>query len=402
MVKVQRPHIDQIVEIDLAALRVVGGWLQRYPPIRKRANIPRLLEEFATTLYEEIDYLNEGKNAETFATNFTQRSNIRIPGVYWSHTTRRVLTLVNVEGIKITNYAAIEEAGIDRVEVARRLFATYLQQIFEDRFFHADPHPGNLFVQPLNSKSQDGHTEFQIVFVDFGMVGKVGPTVFTGLRELLIAIGTRDAVRMVSSFKTLDVLLPSANIELLQKATARAFERFWGKSTAQMMDMHKDEAAQFVQEFGELMYEMPFQFPENFILLGRCLGILSGICTGLDPDFNMWSNISPYASKLVTAEGGSRQWLNEIGRFLQILVSLPGRTDAMLTRLEQGNLEVRAPGLQDQIHHLEHATHRLAAAIILAAFLLSAVQLSLGSQTIPAIICGMAAVIALGWLLIKR
>jgi len=150
VVKVQRPDIEMILATDLAALGTVGGWLQRYRPISRRANVPALIDEFTRILYEEIDYLAEGRNAETFAENFKQRPGVHIPAVFWTHTTRRVLTLEDVSAIKITDFDAITAAGIERAGVADRLLDIYLKQIFEDGFFHADPHPGNLFVLPGN------------------------------------------------------------------------------------------------------------------------------------------------------------------------------------------------------------------------------------------------------------
>ena len=152
VVKIQRPDIENIIATDLAAIRTVGKWLDRYKPISKRANIPALIQEFSLTLYEEVDYLAEGKNAEVFGSNFRHRPGVRVPVVVWSHTTRRVLTLEDVSAIKIIDYESITAAGIDLAAVAERLFQTYLQQIFEDGFFHADPHPGNLFVSLLGGQ----------------------------------------------------------------------------------------------------------------------------------------------------------------------------------------------------------------------------------------------------------
>ncbi|NIV30937.1 MAG: AarF/ABC1/UbiB kinase family protein, partial [Anaerolineae bacterium] len=196
VVKVQRPNIEAIIATDLAALRTVGNWLHRYPPIRRRVDVPALLAEFTRILYEEIDYLAEGRNAETLAANFEGRAGVRIPRVFWTHTTPRVLTLEDVYAIKITDYDAITAAGVDRAEVAQRLFETYLRQIFEDGFFHADPHPGNLFVSP--GEEPDG-AGWQLTFVDFGMAGRVPPDLRAGMRELIIALGTRDAARLVKS-----------------------------------------------------------------------------------------------------------------------------------------------------------------------------------------------------------
>jgi predicted unusual protein kinase regulating ubiquinone biosynthesis (AarF/ABC1/UbiB family) len=131
VVKIQRPDIETIIATDVAALRTVGNWLMRYRPIRRRADVPALLAEFTRILYEEIDYLAEGGNADTFAENFKDIPGVRIPGVVWSHTTRRVLTLEDVYAIKVTDYEDITAGGVDRSEVAKRLFDIYLRQIFE-------------------------------------------------------------------------------------------------------------------------------------------------------------------------------------------------------------------------------------------------------------------------------
>lgn len=376
VVKIQRPNIVQIVETDVRALRVVGRWLMLYRPISRSANIPALIEEFTRTLYEEMDYVNEGKNAEKFATNFKDQDDVRVPAVYWNYTTRRVLTLEDVRNIKITDYAAIDRAGIDRVEVAERLFRTYLKQIFEDRFFHADPHPGNLFIFPAVKNEEGESTDWKLVFVDFGMAGQVTDNLFEGLRELIIGVGTRDSSRIIQAFQKMDVLLPGANIELLERATGRMFERFWGKTAPELMKMHREEAQKFMDEFSDLIYEMPFQIPENLILLGRTLGILSGMCTGLNPDFNLWTSIAPYASKLIGGESGEswQFWLKEVGNFVTTLANLPRQMQTVLDRIEHGELVVQTPGLNREVIKLERLMHWMVAAIFFATFFLAGMQ----------------------------
>jgi predicted unusual protein kinase regulating ubiquinone biosynthesis (AarF/ABC1/UbiB family) len=396
VVKVQRPHIEEIIEVDLAAIKKVGEWLQRYKPISKRASVPRLIEEFSRSLYEEIDYLHEGKNAETFAENFKELPNVRVPNVIWSHTSKRVLTLEDVGGIKITDYAAIEAAGLDRKEVAKRLFDTYLKQIFEDGFFHADPHPGNLFVQPPAEGSDPG--DWKLTFIDFGMTGTLPENTFNGLREALIAVATQDAHRLTQAYQILDVLLPGADVALLEKAGQRVFERLWGKTTSQLREMHQEEAQEFIDEFGDLMYEMPFQVPENLILLGRCVAILSGMCTGLDAEFNIWKSVSPYADKLGEVEGGGK-WklvLDEIVKMLQKLLTLPGKTDALISQMEQGRLEVRVPALSRGVERLNSSQRKIAYSIVFAALLLSGTQLYVaGFVPLSAGFAGAAALILL-------
>ena len=405
VVKVQRPNIEEIIEVDLSALRVVGSWLQRYPPIRKRANVPALLSEFSRSLYEEIDYLAEGKNAETFAENFKTRSEIIVPHIIWSHTTRRVLTLEDVGAIKITDYSAIEAAGINRAEVANRLFDTYLKQIFEDRFFHADPHPGNLFVLPMPAdESIDHKTPWKLVFIDFGMVGRISPHLLSGLREILIAAGTRDGGRLVRAYKSLDVLLPGVDLDLLERASNRVFERFWGKTAPELRNMRHEEALEFAGEFADLIYEMPFQIPENLILLGRSMGILSGMCTGLDPDFNIWTNLAPYAQKLMKDEGGgvAAVLLKEITGTLTALINLPKKAETLLNRIEQGKLEVKVPEISYHLGRLERMFQRLGESIILAAVLVSSVQAYLAGHNILAGGFGGIAFLLVIWLLTRR
>ncbi len=387
VVKVQRPQIAEIVAIDLEAMRVVARWANLYPPVRQRVNVPLLVEEFSRALMEEIDYLHEGQNAETFAHNFAERPEIYVPRVLWSHTTRQVLTLENIPGIKISDYAAIEAAGISRPVVARLLFDTYLKQIFEDRFFHADPHPGNLFLLP---RAEGG---WQLVFIDFGMASDVPPHLLLGLREILISFGTRDAARLIRAYQTLGVLLPDANLEMLERLSGRAFDRFWGKSTTEMMNLSHQDAVTFVQDFGELLQEMPFQAPENIILLARCLGILSGICSGLDPDFNVWTAITPYVDKLVRAEsgGGWRFWLKEATNTLTSLAGLPRRADVLLRRLEDGKLETRSPELRRELQGIQRGLRRLTAALLFGVLLLSATLLHLSAPGLA-----LAAAIAAG------
>ena len=381
VVKIQRPFIDQLIEVDFSALHRVAGWLMRYKPISRRVDVRALISELENTVYREIDYLEEGENAETFKRNFAESKRIHVPRVVWSRTTKRVLTLENVYAIKITDYDAITAAGIDRAEVARVLFKTYLKQIFEDGFFHADPHPGNLFVTPRPGV-EDGKVTWQLTFVDFGMVGNVPEHLNDGLREMMIGVGTRDAARVVQSYRLLGVLLPGADTQLLEQAGTQMFDRFWGMSMGELRSVDHRQMVQFAVQFRELMYDMPFQVPHNLLLLGRTVAILSGMCTGLDPNFNVWTQLAPYARKLVRDEGVSNWdlWLDEIGVLVKQLIALPSQTGRVLTRLEHGELNVNVPQVNRQIFHLEGAVNRLTGSIMFAAFLFGGVLLYQGGD----------------------
>jgi predicted unusual protein kinase regulating ubiquinone biosynthesis (AarF/ABC1/UbiB family) len=377
VVKIQRKDIELLIATDLAALRTIGKWLHKYPPIRKRADIPALLSEFTRTLYEEIDYIKEGKNAEIFTRNFQEDPHILVPKVIWSHTTKRVLTLEDVRGIKINDYDVITASGIDRNEVASRLLNTYLKQIFEDGFFHADPHPGNLFVSPC-TPYDDGyaydHPEWKLTFVDFGMVGRLPPKVFDGMRELLIAVGTRDTSGLVKASQKLGFLLPGADIELLEKAEAKLFDQYWGKNMTELSHVDPTELLEFASEFRQLLFVLPFQIPQDIIFLGRAVGILSGMCTGLNPNFNVWDQVVPYAKKLISEEiFKPEKWIEAFGKYIQRLIELPVRIESLIDQMEHGDISVREVELADRVRLMENAIRQLTASIIFFTFFISGI-----------------------------
>ena len=400
VVKIQRPDIEAVITTDLAALRTVGNWLERYRPIRQRADVPALLAEFSKILYEEIDYLAEGRNAETFQANFKGNPGVYVPQVAWPYTTRRVLVLENVLAIKINDYQAISQAGISRPEVATRLLSTYLKQIFEDGFFHADPHPGNLFVTPQNGGG------WQLTFIDFGMVGRVPDNLRAGLRELLIGVGTQDADRVVESYQKMGVLLPSADLELLKRAEAKAFERFWGKNMTELAQIEISELREFMVEFRELIYSLPFQVPSDMLFLARAVGILSGMCTGLDPDFNVWDELAPYAEKLISEEvrSGSEFWLDELGSLARAMLSIPRKMDSILSKMERGEIAVRAPEVSRQVTQLEQVLRQLGWVIVFTALLISGVQVYLAQPGWLAtiLLAGAGLSLVFGWFASRR
>ncbi len=381
VVKVQRPSIASIVTVDLSALQRVGRWLMYYRPVREHADVPALLREFSASVHEEIDYTHEAGNAETFFENFKNDKLVNVPRVVRSLSTLRVLTLEDVFAIKITEYDAITAAGIDRGEVARKLLDVYLEQIFEDGFFHADPHPGNLFITPLpaakNSKRKT--VRWQLTFVDFGMVGRVPDNLRKGLRETVVAIGTRDAVRLIKSYKELGFLLPGADTQALEQASAAVFDRFWGMSMSELKNVRPNDVRDIGHRVRDVMVEMPFQVPNDLLMLVRTVAILSGMCTGLDPHFNLWEQLSPYASKLVQEEATSAfsvdNILKQVGEVVQAFVALPSQASRLLAQMESGALVVQSPQVTREVRTLGRSVDRLTGGVIFSAFLVSGVML---------------------------
>jgi predicted unusual protein kinase regulating ubiquinone biosynthesis (AarF/ABC1/UbiB family) len=400
VIKVQRPDIQQVLDVDLAALRVVVGWLKHYPPVARRADLDALVAEFSRTLWAEIDYIAEAENARRFGKMFEADAGVRVPKVVASHSTRRVLTLEDVYAIKITDYAAIDAAGVHRIEVAERLFHTYLRQIFDEGFFHADPHPGNLFVDP------NGASGWRLVFVDFGMVGRVSERMRQGLRDLVIGVGVRDMDRLARSYQELGVLLPGADVRRLREAESAIFDRFWGKSMQELTSIDPRQLHDMAHEFRDLVFELPFQLPADLIFLGRCVAILSGICTGLQPDFNVFEGLAPFAKDLLADEGGewfkmALQWLEREGRRL---AGLPARIDAALRDLENGKLSVQArptPELDQQLDRVRSGLRRLAAAVVFASLVLTGAILYGRADPRISLAAWAAALVALGIMLAR-
>jgi predicted unusual protein kinase regulating ubiquinone biosynthesis (AarF/ABC1/UbiB family) len=393
VVKVQRPNIKKIVDIDLAALRTAVGWLKHWRAVSRRANVEALLDEFSITLFEELDYVAEARNASRFAEIFKDDPGVRIPEVYSDFSTKCVLTLEDVFFIKITDYEAISAAGINTAEVATRLLNTYLHQIFIAHFFHADPHPGNLFVEPLGLKVEDPDSremdqviDWRLVFVDFGMVGHISPEAWRAGREAILALTTQDPVKLIHSFVALDMLLPGADVDRLADVYRVVFERYWGKTMDELRQIDHREMHKLMHQFRDLLYEMPFQVPENLIYLGRCIAILSGMCTGLHPDFNLFSELVPFAKNILAEEvkdEGLEFWLSEMLKWGRKMAAFPGRIDRTLARLESGDLAIitRMDDEQfKQVLRLTTSINRLAGGILISAMVIMGTLLFINDQ----------------------
>ncbi|MEA9984886.1 MULTISPECIES: ABC1 kinase family protein [Subtercola] len=389
VLKVQRPGIDEIIDVDLAALRRVGGWLSHVRLVSDRVDMPALVEEFALTSLEEIDYLHEAASSERFAADFAGDARVGVPAVVWERTTRRVLTLQDVTAIKISDTDALIAAGIDPAEVAPVFASVMFDQLFTHGFFHADPHPGNIFVTPLSVESggadiaesgtesgtSPGNTKrpWKLTFIDFGMMGEVPANTRSGLRKLLIAAASRDGKGLVNAIRDVGVLLPSAETSELERAMTQLFARFGGMGFAELREVDPREFRDFAAQFGDVVRSLPFQLPENFLLIIRAMSLTSGVCSALDPAFNLWDSVEPYAQQLIRDERGNvvqdiaKQALQTAG----IVVRLPTRLDALLTRFDDGTVAVTSPSLERRVARLERTAGRVISAILFGVLLIA-------------------------------
>ena len=376
VVKVLRPGIEQVVEVDLKALRKVGQWLSRIRLVSRRADAPAIVEEFAAVSLQEINYFEEASNLERFKANFEGDSRVGAPSVAWERTSRRVLTLSDVTAIKISDVAALESAGINPNVVAAELARNTFEQIFVHGFFHADPHPGNIFVTP----GEGG--EFAITFIDFGMMGEISDELRQGLQSFLFALVSRDARSCVIAMQRLKVLLPAADTVELERAIAALFERFGGVGVAELTQTDPREFKELALEFSDLLRTLPFQLPEDFLLLLRSISLISGVTSALNRDFNMWDAVEPFSRSLLS--GGNSGTLRALGRevtaFASTLVQLPARLDSVLTRADQGLLSVRSPEIEKGIRRVDGSIRRATSAVIFAVLFGSAIALRLAGD----------------------
>jgi predicted unusual protein kinase regulating ubiquinone biosynthesis (AarF/ABC1/UbiB family) len=411
VVKIRRPGIEHLVRTDLAALEVVARWFTIYGPLRRRADLPALVAEFASTLWEELDYLAEADNAARFAANFAGQDAVRVPAVYRQQTTERVLVLEDVTGIKITDVAEMVAAGMDPKQVPPLLLDTYYRQIFHDGFFHADPHPGNLFVLPEPEDGRwtadDGRSAvdeqsvppatsrpFRLAFVDFGMVGRIKDETGHSLRRLLISVAQRDARGLTDAFQELGFLLPGADLDRITEAHEVVLAQIWGRNLLQMARPDPREMQQLSREFRDLLFSLPFQVPRDFIFLGRAMGMLSGLASRLDPEINPWHYTEKYGRELITAEGRKALKWETIVQWLRPLIALPAQVEKVLAAAEQGHLHIRFSPDRDtlrRLDRLEKHTRRLNWSIVAAALLFSGTVLVVYGQTQLALATWLAA-----------
>lgn len=320
-VKVQRPNLHPVITRDLYLMRWAAGWLAPWLPLNLGHDLTLIVDEFGTKLFEEIDYINEGRNAEKFASNFHNDPQVKVPGIYWRYTNTHVLTLEWINGFKLTDTKRIREAGLDPEAIIQIGVTSGLQQLLEHGFFHADPHPGNLFAMP------DG----RMAYIDFGMMDQLEETTKQTLVDALVHLVNKDYTDLAEDFVKLGFLTPDTNICPIVPALEAVLGNAIGKNVKDF------NFKTITDEFSELMYEYPFRVPAKFALIIRSLVTQEGIALSLNPNFKIVEVGYPYiARRLLTGESPElrRRLLNVLfkdGKFqwqrLENLIAI-ARTDS--------------------------------------------------------------------------
>jgi len=340
-VKVQRSNIDQLVRMDLNSLKFVIRVIMRFVDTSKFVDLMAVYREFERTVYEEIDYITEAANCKRFKVMFEDDPTIYIPRVYDEYTTRRVLVLEWINGIKINDYTALEAAGIDRLEAANRTVQAYFHQFFDEGFFHADPHPGNIFVK----QGMPGNGPI-IEFVDFGMVGSLTSNMKKSMKDLFLSFVTRDSETMVQALSQLGFIGKGANISAIERGLSLMLEQFYGISLGEARELDIPDVA---NEVSQLLYGQPFQIPAQFAFIGRAVSTLVGVSTGLAPNFNFVDLAVPYARKFLglnTEDIGKtiQQLLGQLLETVNTLLKMPRSLERILNKLETGQFVINLGG----------------------------------------------------------
>ena len=366
VVKVQRPGLKRLFEIDLSILRGIAYYFQRHPEWGRGRDWLGIYEECCRILWLEIDYINEGRNADTFRRNFRQQQDwVQVPRVFWRYASPRVLTLEYMPGIKISHYDALEAAGLDRKRLAYLGAKAYLHQLLEDGFFHADPHPGNIAVSP----------EGALIFYDFGMMGQVQPITRERLMITFLGIAQRDADMVVASLVELGALAEVEDMGPVRRSIQYILDN--------LMDRPFEEQSviEISDDLYAVAYDQPFRFPATFTFVMRAFSTLEGVGKGLDPEFNFMEAAKPFATKLMTnsnSPNSTDTLFGEIGRqaaqMSTTALGLPRRLEDTLEKLERGDIRVRVRSIETdrilrRVSSVNMATNYT---LLIGAFVLSA------------------------------
>lgn len=361
IVKVQRPNVVEQVERDLEILAGIAEWADAHTSFGRDYNLSVLVEEFAYTLRNELDYRREGQNADRFRRNFGADPGVYIPRIYWNFTTRRVLVIERVSGIKLAEMSALDEAGIHRRVVAENAVRLMLREVFEFGFFHADPHPGNFFVRP------DG----AIALIDFGMVGRLDAPLQDTLLRIGLAINRQDAGRLTDEFYALGVARSRTKRTALKRDLDRLLSQYTGQPIKDLA------AAQVTNEVMAIAFRHHLQLPGELVMLFRVVGMSEGLGARLDPDFRLFEFAEPYLRRFWLARRSPKAMTLQLGQSIleatDFGLDFPRRASRLFDQLERGDLEfnIKHEGLREFTRQLQRMVNRLALSILLAATLVA-------------------------------
>jgi len=360
VVKIRRPMIEEVIEADLDILFNLARLVTKHIPESRLYDPTGIVEEFAKTIRKELDFNLEARNAERFRRNFLDDPSIHIPEVYWEYTSKGILTMETVVGTKVSDLGGGVEEQV-RKNLSENIAKAYMKQILADGFFHADPHPGNIFVMD----------DEVIAFVDFGIVGRVDDYMKEKLASLFIGVIQKDTRKLVDEFLDIGVVGDETVIFEFRNDIGDLIDRYYGTSLRQI------EISSMMNEVMEIALKHRIRIPANFVLLIKTLVTIEGICRELDPDFNLTEISKPFVESLVAERLQPkriiRRFIDNVSEFNELIIKLPRRLDRILFRLQESKftVDLEHRGLGKLMSELDTVSNRISVSLIISAIIVA-------------------------------
>ena len=358
-VKVMRPGVEKLVEIDLAIMMSLARFAEKHIKESKFFNPVGFVEEFSRIIRHEIDYVHEAKNAERFYTNFAGSQTVKIPKIYWNYITRHVMTQEYSDGIKISDIAQIEASGLDKKKITIDIANAYLKMVFEDGFYHADPHPGNILVT----------REGIIVFLDFGMAGYVDPELRECLVNLVVAIQRNDVGFLIEALTEIGLVVDGSDSPAFRIKLEELINQYYSMTTKFI------DPARFLRDLIDILIKSRGKIPSNIMLLSKTLVIRDEIARKIDPEHNFAELVEPYVKKMIGERTSPTYILKETARavwdFARLVKSLPRRVNNILAKAEKGTMkfELEHRGFEALVEELDVTSNRVSFSLIISALI---------------------------------
>jgi ubiquinone biosynthesis protein len=360
MVKVQRPGVEALVEADLEVLSDLAHFASQHSELGSHYDVEGWIEEFAFSLRNELDYTYEGHNADTFRRNFSGDKTLYVPHIYWEYSSKRVLTMEEISGIKINDIESMDRAGLNRSRIAENCAHITLTMTYVHGFFHADPHPGNFFVLPDES----------IGLIDYGMVGQLDENQRLMLLRMDMALIRKDADRLVDELMTLGITKGSFRRHILKRDISHLIQRFYD------MPLKELGASQIFNGLAAVAFRNRLQLPSDLIILFKVIAMGEGMAVQLDPEFRLMEFAEPYFKRFWSESRSLKRQVRRISEGTQELADLgyelPRNARRLLRQLERGEVTFmyRLEGLQESLRQFQQAANRVSMSILAAALVI--------------------------------
>ena len=359
VIKVRRPGVVEFVETDIDAIMGLASLAERHLPQSEIYDPVGLVKEFARTIRREMDFAREGHTIEKFAENFAGDATLHFPKVHWDQTARGVLTMEFIGGIKVSDSAALDAAGLDRRLIARRGADAFLKMVLTHGFFHGDPHPGNVLILPDNV----------ICLLDYGMVGRLDAQLKGYLTDILLAIVQRDVDEVISLLLYSGEITDTLDTRALRRDLSAFIDSYYE------IPLHEIEVGRMLLEFLEIITTYRIKFQPDLMLLSKALVAIEGMGRELDPDFDMVEHLRPFMKKAVKDRVSPRQIMREMSShflsYVTLARNLPRDLKEFLNRINRNKfkIDLEHRGLDRALREFDKSINRLSSSLIIAALI---------------------------------